>query len=1249
MGADRSDGAGSSTTEAVASGYDEKTPLLEQRQQGPYEDILRRRRWLYPRRISDGIVAVVGMLASPFISTGQRLIACFYYDEDGSFSFLAPVYHISRTFTRGRRKKVGAYTSRTEKSEKGMRKRRSSSVTQPQMHQHSRRSLSIASTSTAMTSDSESERGPMRDYDYDSPARNTRSRSSVPSRADEIAPAKRSIRITLHHNEDALRQRKAAKKAQSSKSNSVSPQAAASLKSPTGPATASSKQLTKFPRAPQPPRPLVPRRQPSYSAKGTSAVGPHQKTLIIDLDETLIHSIVNGGRFQTGHMVEVKLQASVGAGGQVIGPQVPLLYYVHKRPYCDDFLKKVSKWYNLIIFTASVQEYADPVIDWLEVERKYFAGRYYRQHCTVRNGAYIKDLAQVEPDLSKVMILDNSPLSYGFHPDNAIPIEGWISDPTDHDLLHLIPLLEGLQYVTDISSDYAVFLEKIADIFEAVAQIIPPYQQIYEVCKRNTFDPNGGAEGLHLAALMSYVYADLVQLCLDLYWVFCRGAQGSETHFLAPPTPWRPLDSRLVRLEARISQHKRWLQKETETHVQQYADVSLQRKEYLDFLQRQSEAKVNGLLDQEDQRVAKRLRRVTKVQSWLSSSGTVNVCDNIQQRHTNSTAWFLHKNAYIGWRDKPFDHSEANDTDSLVGNWQYRVLFVQAKAGFGKTTISQSVVENLVAEADDPDLCDAPPATASFHFSLLGHERTHPDDAFCSMACQLLQTHRHDRKTLDAICLLLRKTSFREHANADEVLDVLSLLLHQHPTFIVIDGADECSDTESLLSSLAKLCRVSDARVLLFSRPDMKIPLEYQKWASDAPHILPLVNKDNAAAINHCVVQDLNRMADQGFFGISMDRNFILQVAQSANGEFLWTSLLLKFLQSSLLSAEERLSILQNIQTLQGLESLYHVMLNAQARHSPHEKRIIVDVFRWLTFPIHHIGSAALLSALSTHDSKVSDITEAADIMHALPELTCGLLTVSHDTVAFSHASMRTYLQSPASQNSEFSLFDESSVHAHLAARCLSYLAHDVPQRPLGALYQHSPPTIPTPTSSGASQHTSASADSGYKSLSSSDGDNNPMTPPGTIQHSTSRATSIRTVPFDTHLPFLRYAALCWPIHLTRTLTPSPSPHHPTSASTATTLAYLPSLNAFLASRFAVTAWVEASYRYNLPPTLTRLVGPLSDLKAEILPSTIEGRLLRQVITEIRVLSEKLGALKREWQGVLRTNPSLIWQMEGVG
>lgn len=450
MASERAGGSGTSTTNAPASDHDEKTPLLNH-SNGPFEQSKPRKRWLFPKRVMDGIVGGVAVLLSPIVYTGQYLVACFYYEEDGRFSLAAPLYHMTRVVRGPRRKRAASKSMRSQGSfehmEKERRGSRRLSVTQSQTRKLTRRSPSIASTSTAITSDSEleSERPPTRDEDVDFPARHTRSKSNASSAGEEIAPAKRSIRIKLH-NEDALRQRKAAKKAQAN--SQVSPEAANALKSPTGPMIAAAKH--KFPRAPQPPRPLVPRRQPSYSAKGASAVGPHQKTLILDLDETLIHSMAKGGRFQTGHMVEVKLQASVGAGGQIIGPQVPILYYVHKRPFCDEFLKKISKWYNLIIFTASVQEYADPVIDWLEVERKYFAGRYYRQHCTFRNGAYIKDLAQVEPDLSKVMILDNSPMSYIFHEDNAIPIEGWISDPTDYELLHLIPLLEGLQYVTDV-------------------------------------------------------------------------------------------------------------------------------------------------------------------------------------------------------------------------------------------------------------------------------------------------------------------------------------------------------------------------------------------------------------------------------------------------------------------------------------------------------------------------------------------------------------------------------------------------------------------------------------------------------------------------------------------------------------------------------------------------------------------------------------------------------------------------------
>jgi CTD nuclear envelope phosphatase 1 len=70
----------------------------------------------------------------------------------------------------------------------------------------------------------------------------------------------------------------------------------------------------------------------------------------------------------------------------------------------------------LVIYTASMPEYADPVIDWLDAGRGFFAKRLYRESCFLQNnGSYIKDLALVEADLSRVCFMDNSPISYSWN------------------------------------------------------------------------------------------------------------------------------------------------------------------------------------------------------------------------------------------------------------------------------------------------------------------------------------------------------------------------------------------------------------------------------------------------------------------------------------------------------------------------------------------------------------------------------------------------------------------------------------------------------------------------------------------------------------------------------------------------------------------------------------------------------------------------------------------------------------------
>ncbi|KAK7696034.1 hypothetical protein QCA50_000675 [Cerrena zonata] len=181
-----------------------------------------------------------------------------------------------------------------------------------------------------------------------------------------------------------------------------------------------------------------------------------QKTLVLDLDETLIHSTSRpvdlhhgGGVLSTfgfgrrnkgaGYTVEVVL------GGR------STIYHVYKRPFVDYFLRKVSAWYTLVIFTASMQEYADPVIDWLDAGRGILTRRFFRESCTqLPNGSYTKDLSIVEQDMSRVCLVDNSPVCYIQNEANGIPIEGWTHDPHDEALLDLLPVLDSLRFTGDV-------------------------------------------------------------------------------------------------------------------------------------------------------------------------------------------------------------------------------------------------------------------------------------------------------------------------------------------------------------------------------------------------------------------------------------------------------------------------------------------------------------------------------------------------------------------------------------------------------------------------------------------------------------------------------------------------------------------------------------------------------------------------------------------------------------------------------
>lgn len=162
-----------------------------------------------------------------------------------------------------------------------------------------------------------------------------------------------------------------------------------------------------------------------------------RKTLVLDLDETLVHSTLDQSNSHD-FAFEVSLNNTTHSVN------------VKQRPHMATFLTRCAQLFEVVIFTASQKLYAEQLLNVIDPGRKLIRHRIFRDSCLFVDGNYMKDLTVLGRDMALTLIVDNSPQAFGFQVENGVPIESWYDDESDEELLKMLPFLESLVDVPDV-------------------------------------------------------------------------------------------------------------------------------------------------------------------------------------------------------------------------------------------------------------------------------------------------------------------------------------------------------------------------------------------------------------------------------------------------------------------------------------------------------------------------------------------------------------------------------------------------------------------------------------------------------------------------------------------------------------------------------------------------------------------------------------------------------------------------------
>lgn len=318
-------------------------------------------------------------------------------------------------------------------------------------------------------------------------------------------------------------------------------------------------------------------------------------------------------------------------------------------------------------------------------------------------------------------------------------------------------------------------------------------------------------------------------------------------------------------------------------------------------------------------------------------------------------------------------------------------------------------------------------------------------------------------------------------ASDSEIIELLRLCLDAN-SILVFDGIDECDDSEKFVSLMLDIWKESRPRVVFLSR----INVEGLKRSIPAGNQMAMSRVSLSKDIQKFSEAELGILFDQAILPQDdrhRQEDLVRIMVHGADGMFLWARLMINFIQSSSMSPKQRLHVIMEVSTPEGLEPMYERIVRFISTSGNQSMQLAAKLLDHLLHATVQLSSRQLRQALIAdgflpqqtasepiHEFENAALMACAGLTERITMSQCPQFLLGESTLRLIHLSAREILEArhawpsittqqhqswPPGQLQPKLILDRKGAHLEIATRCVQQLLSHTPHQPLsGRLHQ---------------------------------------------------------------------------------------------------------------------------------------------------------------------------------------------------